>query len=397
MRLPLTLAIVLAWSSGASVHSQQAQPTVSGNGAEDEIISAAVVESNLSPRNVSATAERNEWNPRFSPNGRYLSFERRDETAQAIFILDMEAPDAPPERVSSMPPEPSASLEDMVLGIGRVDESFNTQLSFYPDGSRFVFTGNESSGVYRLYQGSFGGSPPVALTSESKEDGHPAVSPDGKWLAYVSAREGLGKLYLRDLLTGAETLLTAGPKIDLFPVWSPDGRALAYTSGDNDNHDVYILHDVTLPDPEPAQLTTWSFDDLRPKFSADGSSIAFYSSYNPEGEDKIWSIVVVPADGSGPAKGAALTELAVAVNVVKDPEMGPAWLPHANLIVYARNLKKEFNPIYVVDTETGEERRIHTGTRMNHDVTCSSQGVLAFRAQIATWDDIFIAPLVRLP
>lgn len=402
MRLPLTLtlAIALAWSSGASGHSQQAQqaqPSVSDNGAEDEITSAAIIESSLSPRNVSVTAERNEWNPRFSPNGRYLSFERRDETAQAIFILDMEAPDAPPERVSSMPPEPSASLENMVLGIGRADESFNTQLSFFPDGSRFVFTGNESSGVYRLYQGSFGGSPPVALTSESKEDGHPAVSPDGKWLAYVSARAGVGKLYLRDLLTGVETSLTSGSKIDLFPVWSPDSRALAYTSGDNDNHDVYILHDVSLPDPEPAQLTTWSFDDLRPMFSADGSSIAFYSSYNPEGEDKIWSIVVVPADGSGPAKGAALTELAVAVNVVKDPEMGPAWLPHANLIVYARNLKKEFNPIYVVDTETGEERRIHTGTRMNHDVTCSSQGVLAFRAQIATWDDIFIAPLVRLP
>ena len=193
------------------------------------------------------------------------------------------------------------------------------------------------------------------------------------------------------------TSLTAGPKIDLFPVWSPDGRALAYTSGDNDNHDVYVLHDVTLPDPEPAQLTAWSFDDLRPMFSADGSSIAFYSSYNPEGKDKIWSIVVVPADGTGPAKGAALAERAVAVNVVKDSEVGPAWLPHRSLIVYARNLKKEFNPIYVVNTETGVERRIRTGTRMNHDVTCSSRGVLAFRAQIASWDDIFIAPLLRFP
>ena len=189
-----------------------------------KINSGAVVESSLSPRNVSATSEHNEWNPRFSPDGRYLSFERRDETAQAIFILDMEAPDAPPERVSSMPPEPSTSLEDMVLGIGRADESFNTQLSFFPDGSRFVFTGNESSGVYRLYEGSVGGSPPKALTSESKEDGHPAVSPTGNGSptsplvrVWASSTFGISP-------RGVETPLTAGPEIDLFPVWSPDSR-----------------------------------------------------------------------------------------------------------------------------------------------------------------------------
>ena len=149
--------------------------------------------------------------------------------------------------------------------------------------------------------------------------------------------------------------------------------------------------------PETVQLTSWSFDDLRPTFSADGSAIAFYSSYNPAGEDKVWSIVAAPADGSGPKKGAALAERAFAVNVVKDPEVGPAWLPRGQSLVYARNLKKEFNPIYVVDTATKEELRIETGTRMNHDVVCSSRGVLAFRAQVASWDDIFVAPLVRMP
>jgi Tol biopolymer transport system component len=356
-----------------------------------------VLEFPLAPVNVSSSSERNEWNPRFSPDGRYLSFERREGSAQAIFIVDTEALDAPPLRVSSMRAEAGSSLEAQLLGLGSEDESFNTQLSFFPDGSRFVFTGNEGSGVYRIYQGGLAEGAPVALSSESKEDGHPALSPDGRWLVYVSARKGVGKLYLRDLSTGEERPITGGDKMDLFPAWSPDGASLAYTSGDNDNHDIFVIRGVTELAPETVQLTSWSFDDLRPSFSPDGSALAFYSSYNPAGEDKVWSIVVAPADGSGPKKGAALAERAVAVNVVKDPEVGPAWLPRGQSLVYARNLKKEFNPIYIVDALTKEERRIETGTRMNHDLVCSRRGLVAFRAQVASWDDIFVAPLVKMP
>jgi Tol biopolymer transport system component len=388
MRVWLALLVLAAGGGRGSPQSEGGEP------APGPLVA---IESQLAPVNASSTSERNEWNPRFSPDGRYLSFERREGSAQAILIVDIEALESPPVRVSSMRPDEGSSVEAAFLALGADDESFNTQLSFFPEGSRFVFTGNEGSGIYRIYQGGLGEGAPLALSSESKEDGHPAVSPDGRWLVYVSARNGVGKLYLRDLSTGEERPITGGDKMDLFPAWSPDGTSLAYTSGDNDNHDVFVIRGVTGPLPETVQLTSWSFDDLRPTFSADGSAIAFYSSYNPAGEDKVWSIVAAPADGSGPKKGAALAERAFAVNVVKDPEVGPAWLPRGQSLVYARNLKKEFNPIYVVDTATKEELRIETGTRMNHDVVCSSRGVLAFRAQVASWDDIFVAPLVRMP
>jgi Tol biopolymer transport system component len=49
--------------------------------------------------------------------------------------------------------------------------------------------GNGGAGVYRLYEGGLGAAP-RAVTAASKEDGHPAVSPDGRWLVYVSARSG---------------------------------------------------------------------------------------------------------------------------------------------------------------------------------------------------------------
>jgi len=387
------LALLVLAASTANRRSASAQ-SEGGEPAPEPLV---VIESRVAPVNVSSTSERNEWNPRFSPDGRYLSFERREGSAQAILVVDTDALEAPPVRVSSMRKDAASSVEAAFLSLGADDESFNTQLSFFPEGSRFVFTGNEGTGIYRIYEAGMGEAAAVALSSESKEDGHPAVSPDGRWLVYVSARKGVGKLYLRDLSTGEERPITQGDKMDLFPAWSPDGNSLAYTSGDNDNHDVFVIRGVTGPMPETIQLTSWSFDDLRPRFSADGRAIAFYSSYNPAGEDKVWSIVAAPADGSGPKKGAALAERAFAVNVVKDPEVGPAWLPTGQSLVYARDSKKEFNPIYVVDTATKEERRIETGTRMNHDLVCSSRGVIAFRAQIASWDDIFLAPLVRMP
>lgn len=357
------------------------------------------VASSLSPRNVTRTSRSNEANPRFSFDGRYLAFERRDGSAQAIFVTEVVESGTAPVRISSRTDADDASEEDVLLGGEQRDESFNTELSFLPDGSGVVFTGNAGTGVYRLYRGRLDPGERIAepITGRSSEDGHPAVSPNGRWLAYVSARDGVGKLFLRDLETGQERQLTRGSQVDLHPVWSPDSRSLAFTSGSNDNHDVFLVPDVLAPEPTTVPLTVWTFDDLRPTYSPDGEHIAFYSNFSPTGDEEEWSIVVVPADGSGPMKGMELARKVAATNVVKDSAVGPAWLPRGRGLVFARNLKEEWNPIYVVDLDAGREVRIETRTRMNHDLTCSSSGLLAFRAQVGSWDDIFVAPLVRVP
>jgi len=62
------------------------------------------------------------------------------------------------------------------------------------------------------------------------DDTAPALSPDGRWLAYVSNRTGAAGVYVRSLADAAsERLLSANGGSE--PVWSRDGRQVYYREG----------------------------------------------------------------------------------------------------------------------------------------------------------------------
>jgi Tol biopolymer transport system component len=163
--------------------------------------------------------------------------------------------------------------------------------------------------------------------------------------------------------------------------------------GSNENHDIILINDMTRPMESRKILTTWSYDDLRPIWSPDGKKIAFYSNYNPAGDPKIWAIVVIAADGSDPTEGDGLAAKVVAMDVIPDVEVGPAWLPDSNWIVFVKNDRQEYNPIYVADLKEKTVIPVKTDTKMNHDLACSADGTIAFRAQVDQWDQIFLMRL----
>ena len=69
-------------------------------------------------------------------------------------------------------------------------------------------------------------SPPVALATSGGLHYAPTVSPDGRWLAYVSTLSGVQEVYLREMDGTGQWQISTGGGVG--PRWSRDGRELFY-------------------------------------------------------------------------------------------------------------------------------------------------------------------------
>jgi len=102
----------------------------------------------------------------------------------------------------------------------------------------------------------------------------PAPSPNGKTLAFAAR----GWIWLMDLETGEATRLTRGPGIDGRPRWSADGSRIAFVRDDYQNSDTAIvLLDVDGGDEQTIDTPAIELD---PEFSADGRFLYYTSGEN---------------------------------------------------------------------------------------------------------------------
>ncbi len=333
---------------------------------------------------------RNDSNPAWSPSGELIAFERNIRDTREIIIARPNGQVTQKIRYKNSGEEEEL---DFFMSSLLEEASFNSGITWSPDSSRFVFMSNGATGNYDLYMGTLGSKEVVRLTRTPEKDGQADWSPVADKIVFVSGREGRADLYILDLASLETERLTRGEKTNLYPQWSPDGTKVVMLYGSSENHDIYIIEDLGMPFVSIKPLTTWSYDDLRPTWSPDGKYIAFYSNYNKEGDPKVWSLIVVAADGSDPGNGEGLADKVLATDVNPDIERGPAWMPDSRRLLYVKNDPKAFFPIYLVDIDQGTNAPLRINTRINHDVTSSSEGDIAFRAQVDQWDHIFIARL----
>jgi Tol biopolymer transport system component len=332
---------------------------------------------------------RNDSNPVWSPTGDMIAFERSRGDDKEIVIVRFNG-----DIVQTIHHKSSVVPGQSQFFFPGVAEptSYNSGISWSPDGRRFVFMSNGGEGNYDLYLREPDGRI-TRVTTDKEKDGHGHWSPAHNRIAFISGRSGKGDVYSLDLATKTTTRLTLGESPYLYPQWSPDGKRLAVIHGTNENHDVYVLEPGRTPPVPPKPLSTWRYDDLRPVWSPDGKRLAFYTNYNPAGDPKTWAIAVVAADGSDPTEGEGLAARVVATDVVPDMERGPAWMPDSRRIAYVRDERQAYDPIYIADVNRRTSVLVRTGTKMNHDVTCSPSGLIAFRAQVDQWDQVYVAKL----
>ena len=102
------------------------------------------------------------------------------------------------------------------------------------------------------------------LLAEDFAEQRPAISPDGRWIAYQSDESGQYEVYVRpfpNVDAGKWTVSTSG---GVHPVWSPDGQELFYLSpGDT-------------PDPPDSLMVVRV--ETEPTFSAGTPDIVFGTS-----------------------------------------------------------------------------------------------------------------------
>jgi serine/threonine-protein kinase len=103
--------------------------------------------------------------------------------------------------------------------------------SFSPDGTRLLSTAIAPSSNDIIMTSLDKGGETQLLLHSSFNEGAPAVSPDGRWLAYASNETGISEIYVRPFPSvdrGRWQISTEG---GVEPRWTRDGRTLLYTFG----------------------------------------------------------------------------------------------------------------------------------------------------------------------
>ncbi|HEU0174855.1 MAG TPA: protein kinase [Blastocatellia bacterium] len=130
-------------------------------------------------------------------------------------------------------------------------------------------------------------------TAETRADRYPAVTPDGRYIVFVSTRTGNSNIYRYDLSSGDQKQLTSGLSEE-FPAVSADGKWVIYASTVSTKH---TLWKIPINGGDPMQLTdklsTW------PDVSPDGQKIACWYRAEPGAN---WQIAVIPITGGDPEK-----------------------------------------------------------------------------------------------
>lgn len=190
--------------------------------------------------------------PRWSPDGRYISFTSYKDRNPDLYIT----------AVGSLTAKKISGYDGINLAGSWSKDGRNLLVTLSKDGNQNIYVMNLGAGNLKR------------LTNNFAIDVSPSWSPDNQKIAFVSNRDGSPQIYTMNTDGTGVRRLTYDGKYNTSPSWSPTGKRIAYEGLAGGRFQIFLKDE---DGSAPAQLTFDNEDHESPSWSPDGRYLVFSS------------------------------------------------------------------------------------------------------------------------